>query len=244
MNPEMPKRPLVDQPWFVDFLASKGFAKSSPTTFVRDQATIHVDGTVFHADPGTGDKGWSTDLVGTNPAMAKTLLEQIFKLRPFLTDLDLNLGKIKRQGLERALTGIANTIKDGPDTGGGVELRRFLWSLYNPHHLVNLWKMTCVLDSTHGAWVSEVCTAAFVGDLKEEDIKRALLVAGEMQRWDEVQLTSNQYSQIQEAIEKVEDLLKVLPPSRSHTELEGVRKSLWAAKDGLRRTTKSTTESE
>jgi hypothetical protein len=32
---------------------------------------------------------------------------------------------------EQALTKIALSIRDCPDTGGGVQLRRFLWSLYN-----------------------------------------------------------------------------------------------------------------
>ena len=62
MQPEMPKVPLADQPWFIDLLAGKGFFRSSPTTFARGPASIHVEGTKFHADPGTGEKGWSTDL--------------------------------------------------------------------------------------------------------------------------------------------------------------------------------------
>ena len=42
---------------------------------------------------------------------------------------------------EQALNQIAQCIRDCPDTGGGVQLRRFLWSLYNQHHLVNLWTL-------------------------------------------------------------------------------------------------------
>ena len=34
---------------------------------------------------------------------------------------------------------IAVRIRSSPDTSGGVQLRRFLWSLYNMHHMVNLW---------------------------------------------------------------------------------------------------------
>lgn len=235
MNPEMPRESLADQPWFVDFLAANGFAKSSPTTFIREQASLEVEGTELHADPGNGEKGWSTDFGDANPASVKAVLEQILKMRPFLSSVDLAQERIEKQSLERALAGIAATIKDGPDTGSGVQLRRFLWSLYNGHHLINLWKMTCVLDGTRGGWVSEVCAGAFVGALKEDDIKRALLVAGEMQRWDDVEPSDDHKRQIQEAIEKVEDVLKTLPPSRSHTELDAVRKSLWEAKDALRK---------
>ena len=244
MNPEMPREPLADQPWFVDYLASKGFERTSPTTFVRGEASIHVEGSEFHADPGNGDKGWSTDFGDADRSSVKAVLEQILKMRPFLTPVDLAQERIEKQNLERALTGIATTIKDGPDTGSGVQLRRFLWSLYNGHHLVNLWKMTCVLDGTRGGWVSEVCAGAFVGVLKEDDIKRALLVAGEMQRWDEVEPSADHRQRIQEAIEKVEDVLKTLPPGRSHTELDAVRKSLWEAKDGLRRATEPPRENE
>ncbi len=49
-----------------------------------------------------------------------------------------------KQRIERALNGIAATIKEGPDTGSGVQLRRFLWSLYNQQHLINLWRMTAL----------------------------------------------------------------------------------------------------
>lgn len=235
MQPDMPRQPLADQPWFVEFLAEKGFAKSSPTTFVRGEASIHVDGTELRADPGNGERGWTTDFGGADRTSVKSVLEQILGMRPFQTEIDLAQERLQKQSLERALTGIATTIKDGPDTGSGVQLRRFLWSLYNGHHLINLWRMTCVLDGTRGAWVAEVCAGAFVGDLKEDDIKRALLVAGEMQRWDEVEPTDDQKRQIQDAIEKVEDVLKALPPSQAHTELTDVRKALWEAKDGLRK---------
>lgn len=235
MNPETPRDPLAEQPWFVAYLASKGFEKTSPTTFVRGEASIHVDGTQIHADPGSGHRGWTTDFAGADRASVKAMLEQILKTRPFLTPVDLAEERIEKQNLERALTGIATTIKDGPDTGHAVQLRRFLWSLYNGHHLVNLWKMTCVLDSTRGGWVSEVCAGAFVGALKEDDIKRALLVAGEMQRWDEVQPSDDQASQIDVAVEKIEDVLKTMPPSNAHTQLKRARELLWEAKDALRR---------
>ena len=102
--------------------------------------------------------------------------------------------------------------------------------------------MACVLDSTRGAWVAEVCAGAFDGVLKEEDLKRALLVAGEMQRWDDVAPSSDQKRQLQEALEKVEAVLKTLPPSRGHVELDRVRKSLFDAKDGIRRATESAKE--
>ena len=72
--------------------------------------------------------------------------------------------------------------------------------------------MASVLDSTRAAWVAEVCTGAFVGALKEDDIKRALLVTGEIQRWDEVRPDDEQQKGIDEAVGKVEAVLRSIPP--------------------------------
>jgi hypothetical protein len=58
MQPEMPRQPLAQQPWFVDLLDGKGFYLSSPDTFTNGKASIHVEGTNFSADPGTDDKIW------------------------------------------------------------------------------------------------------------------------------------------------------------------------------------------
>lgn len=234
LQPDRPHQPLANQSWFVEFLAERGFAKSSPTTFIRGEASLHVDGSKVRADPGTGERGWATDFGAADQATVQAVLQQILKMRPFLTEVDLTQERIDRQALERALTGLANTIKDGPDTGSGVQIRRFLWSLYNPHHLVNLWRMTSVLDSTRATWVVEVCAGAFDGALQEEDIKRALLVAGEMQRWDEIRPTEEQNQQLDEAVGKVEELLRAVPPSNTHTQLKRAQEALWEAKEALR----------
>ena len=120
---------------------------------------------------------------------------------------------------EQALTKIALCIRDCPDTGGGVQLRRFLWSLYNQHHLVNLWTLVSRLDSERSALANEVLTAALVGNLKEDDIKRALVAAGEMARWDETQPTGETQRRLEEAESIVASLVRALPPSQAHTDL-------------------------
>lgn len=222
MQPEPQKVPLADQPWFSDLLAGKGFFRSSPTTFTNGKASIHVDGTQFEADPGTGDKTWNSDLADATPETVKLILQQILKTRPFLTEADLAQERADKQRIERALTGIAATIKECPDTDSGVQLRRFLWAMYNQHHLVNLWRMTAVLDSKRAGWVSEVFAGAFVGALKEDDIKRALLAAGEMERWDQVRLATEAMRKLDEAERIVSDLVRRTPPSHAHTELAGL----------------------
>ncbi len=120
---------------------------------------------------------------------------------------------------EQALNQIAQCIRDCPDTGGGVQLRRFLWSLYNQHHLVNLWTLVSRLDGERSALVAEVLTAALVGNLNEDDIKRALVFAGEMTRWDETQPSNETQQRLEEAEHMVASLVRVLPPCRAHTDL-------------------------
>lgn len=103
MQPELPRVPLADQPWFVDLLAGKGFYRSSPTTFTNGRASIQVDGTQFVADPGTGDKSWNSDLAEATPETIKLILQQILKTRPFLTEADLTEERAGKQRIERAL---------------------------------------------------------------------------------------------------------------------------------------------
>ena len=66
---------------------------------------------------------------------------------------------------------------------------------------------------------SEVLTAALVGNLKEDDIKRALLVAGEISRWEETQPNGETQRRLEEAERIVEGLARSLPPCRAHTDL-------------------------
>ena len=120
---------------------------------------------------------------------------------------------------EQALTKIALCIRECPDTGGGVQLRRFLWSLYNQHHLLNLWTFVSRLDGERSALANEVLAAALVGKLKEDDVKRALLIAGEMVRWEETQPGNETQRRLQEAESIVSSLVRSLPPCRAHTDL-------------------------
>lgn len=231
--------PLPDQPWLAGFLAAKGFDRVSAATFSNGKATLKFEGNKFTADPGTGDRSWSSNFEDADPPTVKMLIEQILKMRPFLSETDLAKERIEKQRLDQALTGIADTIREGPDTHSGVQLRRFLWSLYNGHHLVNLWRMTCVLDSKRSAWITEVFAGAFVGSLKEDDIKGALRVAGEMERWDEVHPSGDHLETIQDAERAIESVVRMLPPSRAHTELKHARESLWEAQNAIRRAKES-----
>ena len=118
-----------------------------------------------------------------------------------------------------ALAQIADCIRDSPDTGGGVQLRRFLWSLYNQHHVVNLWTMVSRLDHERSVLVSEVLSAALVGNLQESDIQRALFAAGEMKRWDETLPDTEALRRLEEVESILGVLVRSVPPSQAHTDL-------------------------
>jgi hypothetical protein len=127
---------------------------------------------------------------------------------------------------EQALTKIALCIRECPDTGGGVQLRRLLWSLYNQHHLLNLWTLVSRLDGERSVLVNEVLNAALGGKLKEDDVKRALLVAGEMARWEETQPSGGTQQSLEEAEGILAGLIRSLPPCRAHTDLVSLQRQL------------------
>lgn len=133
---------------------------------------------------------------------------------------------------EVALTKLALCIREFPETSGGVQLRQFLWSLYNQHHLINLWTFVSRLDTERSHLACEVLTAALVGKLQENDIKRALLVAGEMDRWDRALLAGEGLVQLGEAVSVLQNLVRQLPPGRAHTELVEVLQRLREVREG------------
>lgn len=57
----------------------------------------------------------------------------------------------RERALGQSLANIAASILEGPETHSGQQLRRFLWSLFNGHHVLNLWTLKGVLDSERGA---------------------------------------------------------------------------------------------
>lgn len=120
---------------------------------------------------------------------------------------------------QQAITEIALLIRDSSDTSGGVQLRRFLWSLYNMHHLVNLWDLASRVGGELAEPVSEIIRAALAGELREEDVKRGLLLAGEMERWDTAVPSGEVFECIEEAERSLISAVRRIPPCQEHTEL-------------------------
>jgi hypothetical protein len=70
------------------------------------------------------------------------------------------------------------------DTGSTKHLRRFLWSLWNGHHQVNLYNLGRVLDDDNGEAVAVIFTAWMRCAIGESDLREVLYKSGEMDRWD------------------------------------------------------------
>ena len=219
MDPFITLKSLATETWFVELLAGKGFSKSSENTFTNGKAKIRVEGTRFFADPGAEDSTFKADFRQADRKTVIFMVDQILKMHAFRTDEELMQERAEKKNVDRALAGIAHTIREGPDTGGGVQLRRFLWSLYNMHHVVNLWRLMAELDNERAGWVTEVFAGALAGLVKESDLKCALQNAGEIERWDKMRSSNETMERFDQAQHPIEELVKTIPPCRAHTEL-------------------------
>ena len=89
--------------------------------------------------------------------------------------------------LETAITVTINFLREGWASGGGHRLRRFVWSLWNGWHLVNLYELSHGLDGTLTDAVIVLFKAAMVDVLTDDQKRRILTESGEMQRWEDCQ---------------------------------------------------------
>ena len=89
------------------------------------------------------------------------------------------------EALQAALTTITDALTHHWSTGGGTRLRRFIWSLWNDWHLVNLYYLCSGLDYTLGDAVLVVFRAQMVGALTEDHKRAVLQKSGEFARWEE-----------------------------------------------------------
>jgi hypothetical protein len=219
MAPEIARPPLAEQPWFAEFLADRGFQRSAPGAFTNGRATVRVDGSVLYAIPGDGSKQWRSELREAPPGAIRQLLTVVLAAPSFLSQSELDQRAARQRTAEEALKNIATSIRESPDTHSGQHLRRFVWSIWNGHHALNLWRMKDVLDSNNRTAVREVFTAWFDGYLGEESIREALLASGEMERWDTVRLRAPEQRRVADALDAVTDLINATPPGAPSREL-------------------------
>ena len=109
-----------------------------------------------------------------------------------LDELSRHMGAIKARRnalsddeLRRALDTITDALRHHWSTGGGTRVRRFIWSLWNDWHLVNLFDLCAGLDHYLGDAVIVIFRAQLIGALSEEHKRRVLKDSGEFSRWED-----------------------------------------------------------
>ena len=212
MAPEIARPPLTEQPWLKEFLETRGFERTAPGSFTNGRATVRLDGNVLIAVPGDSTKAWRTELKDAQPEAIRYLLTNVLAAPSFLSQTELDRRASRQRTAAEALHNLAASIREHPDTHSGQHLRRFVWSIFNGNHALNLWRMKDVLDGEQNAWVTEVFTAWMEGFIPEAAIRTALLDSGEMDRWDTVRLRAPEQKRLIEAFDAVTDLLNATPP--------------------------------
>lgn len=234
MAADLARPSLIDQPWLRDFLEAKGFRRTAPDSFGNGRATLRFTGTNLLAIPAGGGKAWRSELNDAPPDAIRNVLETLLSTPSFQSAAELQRREDRRQAAEASLAVLTDSIAQHPDTHSGVHLRRFLWSLYNGHHALNLWRMKDVLDNHHNAAVVEVFTAWMQGHVSEDALRHALTVSGEMDRWDSITLGAKDRERLDDALSAVTDLLKAVPPGRPVLELTRANGLLRQVVDCLR----------
>ena len=239
MAPELSRPKLVDQPWLSEFLTGQGFNRTSPTSFGNGRATLEFDGSTLIAIPGDGTKVWRSDLKDVPGEAIRAMLDTFLNAPSFLPQAELDRRAGRQHAAKQSLQTITENIRDFPETHSGQQLRRFLWSLYNGYHVVNLWKLKGVLDGQNNRAVTEVLSAWMEGQVPESSLRRALTDSGEMARWDSVQLTAPEQRRVEEAREAVNNVLRSTPPGNPQTHLTKADGLLEEVLDHLRQAEES-----
>ena len=215
MAPEIARPPLTEQPWLREFLETRGFERTAPASFTNGRATVRLEGNALIAIPGDSTKAWRTDLKDAQPEAICYLLTHVLAAPSFQSQAELDLRVTRQRTAEEALQNLATSIRENPDSHSGQHLRRFVWSIFNGNHALNLWRMKDVLDPQQNAWVTEVFTAWMQGFVPEASIRSALFDSGEMDRWDTVRLRAPEQKRLVEAFDAVTDLLNSTPPGEA-----------------------------
>ena len=231
--------PITDQKWFRQLLEDHGFKPVERGHFTNGRATIRVEGSKLRAVPGDGTKDWIGDIVNAKPDAFRAMLDIILKAPSFASQATIDQAEDRRQTGEAALATIADAIRMHPDTHSGILLRQFVWSIFNGHHVVCLWRLKDVLDSKHNAAVGVVLRSWMDGHLSEDAIRAALVNSGEMDRWDSTHLSSAEQKQLGKALDAVTGLMNSLPPGLPVTPLTRAKGILNQLLDSLREAGKS-----
>lgn len=211
--PQLQTDGLAQQPWLRDFLESLGFEPNGSDSFSNGRSTVRIDGTTLHAIPGNGTNVWRSELREARPDTIRQLLTIVLAGPSFLSQAELDRRATQRVAALQALDQVADTIRESPESEGGRHLRRFLWSLFNQHHVVNLRNLKDGLDPHHQRAVSELFSGWIDGLVSDDALRRALVHSGEMDRWDSLRLSAPEHRRLTDAMDSVADLLRSMAPS-------------------------------
>ena len=234
------RTPLAELPWLNNFLVARGFERTSPGNFSNGRATLRFDGWVLHAVPDDRTKTWRSDLSEATPESIRQLLVPLLASPSFLSHAELEQRRGREVILRENLASIAEIIAAAPETPTGRQLRGFLWSMYNSHHLINLYSAKDDLEGKHLKRMLDVLGGWLDGHISEDALRAALSASGEMDRWDTVNLTGTEETRLLSVINDVETLIKSVSPSQAHVDFAAARRNLVMALDTLKRARKGT----
>jgi hypothetical protein len=213
MNPAQTNRPETKHDWIPQWLAERGFHSTGPGTFSNGRAQFQILGNQLTALPGNGTVAWRGDVTEADTATLRFVLQTLIDSPSFQSQTQITRQAARREQAAAALHLVTTTITEDPDSHASVHLRRFLWSLYNGHHAMSLWRLRDNLDARHQGAVTLLFAAWMQGDLPDDTLRQALTDSGEMDRWDELRITSAQKELLGTATNTVTQLLATLPPS-------------------------------
>ncbi len=150
---------LADHAAIHECLSARGFQRTGASVFSNGRATVRFEGAQLAAIPGDGSRTWRSDISATPPEAIVTLLNVVLVIPAFLTQRERDQRAGRAHGAKIALDRIVDVIREAPERACGRELRGFLWSLFNAHHVMNLWGLRDDLGPQRGAGVTEVFTA-------------------------------------------------------------------------------------
>jgi hypothetical protein len=213
MNPAQTNHPEPSRDWLPRWFAERGFHSTGPGTFSNGRAQFQILGQQLTALPGNGTVAWRGDIPEADTATLQFLLQTLVDSPGFQSQTQIARRTARREHAAAALHLVTTTITEDPDSHASVHLRRFLWSLYNGHHALSLWRLRDNLDARHQGAVTLLFAAWMQGDLPDDTLRQALTDSGEMDRWDDLRLNPAQKALFTTATESVTQLLATLPPS-------------------------------
>ncbi len=229
------RTPLAELPWLNNFLVARGFERTSPGNFTNGRATLRFDGWILHAVPDDRTKTWRSDLSEATSESIRQLLVPLLTSPSFLSHAELEQRRGREVMLREILASIAETIAAAPESPTGRQLRGFLWSMYNGHHLINLYSAKDDLEGEHRKRMLEVLGGWMDGYISEDSLRTALTASGEMDRWDTLKLVGTEEARLLNVIRDVETLIKSVKPSQAHVDFTAARRNLVMAIDTIKR---------